>query len=393
MGLTVAILSGYLGALAAPWLHRLCRRVSGWILALVPVALAVHFGSYIEQVAAGETFRVSYAWAPSLGVALSFYLDGLSLLFALLISGIGALILVYAGGYLAGHPQLGRLYAFLLMFMASMLGLVLADNLLALFVFWELTSLSSYLLIGFDHEREKARAAALQALLVTGGGGLALLVGLLLLGQAGGSLELSTLIGHAGDLRSHPLYVPGLLLVLLGAFTKSAQFPFHFWLPSAMEAPTPVSAYLHSATMVKAGVYLLARLSPALGGTGVWLWDSDSCGSNYHADWGVAGVLPIGPQTHSGLLDDQRPGHVDVPSRTWRALGDSGGDGVPARPRPVQGRSLPRRWSSRPRIWHTRRGQVGRSAPRYARHGRGGWDSRAVDGRAAAAVGVSSPRK
>ena len=209
---------------------------------------------------------------PALGVNLSFTVDGLSLLFALLISGVGALVLVYAGGYLAGSPQLGRLYAFLLFFMASMLGLVLADNLLLLFVFWELTSLSSYLLIGFDHERAEARAAALQALLVTGGGSLALLAGFLLLGQVGGSLELSALLSRPGAVTAHLLYVPILLLVLAGAFTKSAQFPFHFWLPAAMAAPTPVSAYLHSATMVKAGVYLLARLSPVLGGTDFWVW-------------------------------------------------------------------------------------------------------------------------
>jgi multicomponent Na+:H+ antiporter subunit A len=151
--------------------------------------------------------------------------------------------------------------------MAAMLGVALADNALLLFVFWELTSLSSFILIGFEHERESARAAALQALLVTGAGGLALLAGLLLLGLAGGTLELSALLGQGDILRASPYYVPALILILLGAFTKSAQFPFHFWLPNAMEAPTPVSAYLHSATMVKAGVYLLARLSPALGGT------------------------------------------------------------------------------------------------------------------------------
>ncbi|MBL8796248.1 MAG: putative monovalent cation/H+ antiporter subunit A [Planctomycetia bacterium] len=265
-----AVLSGFVLALVAPGLYRRARAGAGWLLALLPLGLAGYFGSYTEAVAAGETVRASYSWAPALGVDLSFCLDGLSLLFALLITGIGALILIYAGGYLSGHPQLGRLYAFLLLFMASMLGLVLADNLLALFVFWELTSLSSYLLIGFDHERAEARAAALQALLVTGGGGLALLAGLLLLGQAGGSLELSVLLGQPHDLRGHPLYLPMLLLVLLGAFTKSAQFPFHFWLPGAMAAPTPISAYLHSATMVKAGVYLLARLHPLLGGTDAW---------------------------------------------------------------------------------------------------------------------------
>jgi multicomponent Na+:H+ antiporter subunit A len=268
--LIAAVFSGFGLAILAPGLHRLARGGAGWLLASLPLGLAVYFANLARATGLQPPPTVSYPWAPELGVQLSFRLDGLSLLFALLITGVGALILIYSGSYLAGHPRLGRLYALLLMFMASMLGLVLADNVLALFVFWELTSLSSYLLIGFDHERAPARAAALQALLITGGGGLALLAGLLLLGQAGGSLELSTLLGLGEEIRSHPLYPAILVLVLLGAFTKSAQFPFHFWLPGAMEAPTPISAYLHSATMVKAGIYLLARLSPALGGTDLW---------------------------------------------------------------------------------------------------------------------------
>ena len=247
-------------------------RAAGWILALPLLALAVYFARLLPVVAAGETFLVARDWVPSLGLRLSFLLDGLSLLFVLMICSIGALVLIYAGGYMAGRSYLGRFFTFLVLFTVSMLGLVLADNLLLLYVFWELTSISSYFLIGFESERAKARAAALQALLVTGGGGLALLAGVILLGQAGGSFEVSELLNQGDVLRAHPLYVPALLLILAGAFTKSAQFPFHFWLPGAMEAPTPVSAYLHSATMVKAGVYLLARLSPALGGTDWWLW-------------------------------------------------------------------------------------------------------------------------
>jgi multicomponent Na+:H+ antiporter subunit A len=228
------------------------------------------FAARVPSVAEGNSVREAWSWLPSLGISFSFYLDGLALLFALLVTGIGALVVIYAGGYLAGHAQLGRFYLFLLLFMGSMLGVVLADNLIALFVFWELTSFTSYLLIGFDHERERARWAALQALLVTGLGGLALLAGVILLGQAAGTMELSELVGRGELARADVLYLPILLLILAGAFTKSAQFPFHFWLPNAMEAPTPVSAYLHSATMVKAGVYLLARLTPVLGGALEW---------------------------------------------------------------------------------------------------------------------------
>lgn len=270
MEITGAVLSGFGLSLAAPWLQRVSRGTAGWIIALLPLGLAIYFITLLNSAAAGPVLTTSYPWIPSLGVNLSFYVDGLSLLFALLISGIGALVVIYAGGYLAEHPQLGRFYAFLLVFMSSMLGVVLADNLIVLFVFWELTSLSSYLLIGFYHTESESRASALQALLVTGSGGLALLAGFVLLGLAGGSWELSMLLSRAEIVQAHPLYLPGLILILIGAFTKSAQFPFHFWLPAAMAAPAPVSAYLHSATMVKAGVYLLARLNPVLGGTEIW---------------------------------------------------------------------------------------------------------------------------
>jgi multicomponent Na+:H+ antiporter subunit A len=266
-----AVLSGFAASIFAPWVYRMNGRLAGWLFAAVPFGLAIYFAVFIPATASGSVFGLSYDWAPSLGIRFSFLLDGLSLLFAMLISGVGVLVVVYSGGYLAGHPHLGRFYAYILMFMGSMLGLVLADNLITLFVFWELTSLSSYLLIGFDHNQETARAAALQALLVTGGGGLALLAGFLLIGDIAGSMELSSLLRSGDVIRAHPLYVWVVLLVLAGAFTKSAQVPFHFWLPNAMEAPTPVSAYLHSATMVKAGVYLLARLTPILGGTEIWM--------------------------------------------------------------------------------------------------------------------------
>ncbi|MEZ5626550.1 MAG: hydrogen gas-evolving membrane-bound hydrogenase subunit E [Rhodocyclaceae bacterium] len=241
---------------------------AGWLLALAPLAVFVHFLMLMPEVAAGGVLSQHFVWVPALGIELSFRLDGLSLLFALLISGIGTLIVLYAGAYLSDHHHLGRFYAYLLGFMAAMLGLVLADDLIAMFLFWELTSITSFLLISFKHEQAESRRSALQALLITGGGGLALLAGLILLAHAGGSWQFSTLSTEA--VASHPLYPAILTLVLIGAFTKSAQLPFHLWLPNAMAAPTPVSAFLHSATMVKAGVYLLARLNPTLGGSTSW---------------------------------------------------------------------------------------------------------------------------
>jgi multicomponent Na+:H+ antiporter subunit A len=270
--MAIAVFSGFVASAAAPWLHKITRSLTGWVIALLPLALFIYFARLTIPIANGEVFTTSYTWVPSLGIYLSFYLDGLGVLFGLLITGVGAAVMVYAGGYLAGHPYLGRFYTFILMFMASMLGVVLSNNIFTLFIFWELTSLSSYFLIGFDHEEEESRKAALQALLVTGGGGLALLAGLVLLSIAAGTAEISELLARGDLIRESALYLPALLLVLLGAFTKSAQFPFHFWLPNAMAAPTPVSAYLHSATMVKAGVFLIARFSLPLGGTDVWLF-------------------------------------------------------------------------------------------------------------------------
>jgi multicomponent Na+:H+ antiporter subunit A len=265
-----ATLAPFVLAVFAPFVRRRVGDSAGWVLAVLPAGLTLYFAQFLGPVASGETFVFATEWVPALGISLSFYVDGLSLLFALLISFIGTFIVLYAGAYLKGHADLGRFFMFILMFMGSMLGLVLSDNVVTLFVFWELTSITSFLLIGFNHDKPRSRRAALQALVVTGGGGLALLAGLLLMAQIGGSMELSTLLANGDVLREHPWYLAVLILVLAGAFTKSAQVPFHFWLPNAMEAPTPVSAYLHSATMVKAGVYLLARMNPGLGGTEIW---------------------------------------------------------------------------------------------------------------------------
>ncbi|MGQ9888778.1 MAG: putative monovalent cation/H+ antiporter subunit A [Aggregatilineales bacterium] len=266
----IAVLSGFALAALAPLICRAARGRAGWLIALLPAALFVFFLSQDAAIAAGARLRESTPWVPSLGVNLSFHLDGLSLLMALLVTGIGALVTVYASAYLRDDPQVGRFYVYLLAFMAAMLGLVLADNLLTLFTFWELTSVTSYLLIGYKHTYADSRKAALQALIVTGAGGLALLAGFVLLSSVAGTLEISDLLARGEAVRASALYPLLLLLIGLGAFAKSAQFPFHFWLPGAMAAPTPVSAYLHSATMVKAGVYLLARLSPALHETLAW---------------------------------------------------------------------------------------------------------------------------
>ncbi|MBK1698024.1 Na(+)/H(+) antiporter subunit A [Rhodovibrio salinarum] len=267
-----AVISGFVLGALAPWLTRRLGAYVHWLLALLPAALFAYFAQFLPTIAAGNTVRVASEWVPGLDVTLSFYLDGLSLIFALLITGIGTFIVLYTGGYLHGHHHLGRFFLYLLSFMGSMLGLVLADNVITLFVFWELTSITSFLLIGFNHTEAKSRRAAMQALVVTGGGGLALLAGLLIMAAVTGTTELSEILGSPEVLTSSALYVPMTILVLLGAFSKSAQFPLHFWLPNAMEAPTPVSAYLHSSTMVKAGVYLLARLSPGLGGTELWFY-------------------------------------------------------------------------------------------------------------------------
>lgn len=249
---------------------------SNGLTGVVPVlfagALFVYFASLVPTIAAAEVIRVTIPWIPSLGIELAFLVDGLSLTFSLLISGIGTLVLLYSNTYLAGHPQYARFALFLTAFMVSMLGLVLADDLILLFVFWELTTLTSYMLIGFSHETEKSRRNALQALFVTGAGGLAFLAGLILLAAASGTTSISGIIAQGGALKEHAMYLPILILLLAGTFTKSAQVPFHFWLPNAMAAPTPVSAFLHSATMVKAGVYVMARMHPAMSGTDVWLW-------------------------------------------------------------------------------------------------------------------------
>lgn len=267
-----AVLSGFFLAAFVPWLFRQFGEKTSKLLALLPAGLFVYFSTYWTQITEQGPLLIRYDWVPSLGISLDFWLDGLSLLFALLISGIGFFVVIYAGSYLANKPDQRKLLTYLMAFMGAMLGVVLSNNLMAMFVFWELTSITSYMLIGYYHEKESSRKSALQGLFVTVGGGLALLAGIILLGSLAGTYQINEILSQGTQLQTHALFSVMMLAILGGTFTKSAQFPFHFWLPNAMAAPTPVSSYLHSATMVKAGVYLMARLQPTMAGHELWTW-------------------------------------------------------------------------------------------------------------------------
>ncbi len=236
------------------------------------ITLAAFVGllTNLPSVLAGEVVTARVLWLPQLGLNFNLMLDGLGFFFAMLILGIGLLIIAYARHYLSRNDNMGQFFTYLLLFQGAMVGIVLSDNILLLLVFWELTSLSSFLLIGYWKHLPEGRQGARMALTVTGMGGLAMIGGMLILGQIAGSYDLSVILQNRDAIQADPLYLPALILILLGCFTKSAQFPFHFWLPHAMAAPTPVSAYLHSATMVKAGIFLLARLWPVLSGTPEW---------------------------------------------------------------------------------------------------------------------------
>jgi multicomponent K+:H+ antiporter subunit A len=242
------------------------RHAAAWAAAAVTAAVLALLCSLAPAVFAGQTLLQHADWVPALGLNANFRLDGLALMFGLLITGVGLLVILYAAYYLGPEENTGKFFALLMLFMAAMLGIVLSDNLLLLVVFWELTSISSFLLVGYWGQRVDARAGARMALAVTGGGGLALLAGVVLLGQIAGTYDISGMAGRSAAIQADARFTPALLLILLGCFTKSAQWPFHFWLPEAMAAPTPVSAYLHSATMVKAGIFLLLRLYPVLSG-------------------------------------------------------------------------------------------------------------------------------
>ena len=260
------------------FLRNFTRFHIGWFVLLVPSFLFFLLARQITTVAKGQTFSYQLDWIPSYNINFLTYLDGLSMIFGLLITGIGVLVVLYSIYYLSTEQSLVHFYIYLLLFMGSMLGVVFSDHLMILYVFWELTSISSFLLIAYWYQRKGSRYGAKKALLITIFGGFAMLVAFLMLYNITGTFNIRDIIVASETIKSHYLFVPIMILILLGAFTKSAQFPFHIWLPDAMEAPTPISAYLHSATMVKAGIYLVARFTPVFGGESFWFWAVSTIG-------------------------------------------------------------------------------------------------------------------
>ena len=310
MLLGLIVLLPFLGSLAAAFLPSHARNAASWVAGLVALTCTMLAVSLYPAVAAGEVLRLTLSWLPQFGLDFSLRMDGFAWLFAMLVAVMGLLVVLYARYYMSAVDPVPRFFAFLLGFMGAMLGIVLSGNLVQLVVFWELTSLTSFMLIAYWYHREDARRGARMALVVTMTGGFALLLGVLLLGGIAGSYDLDAVLAASGAIRAHPWYPAALVLVLAGVLTKSAQFPFHFWLPHAMSAPTPVSAYLHSAAMVKAGVFLLARLWPALAGTELWFWTVSLAGASslllgalsatFQKD--MKGVLAYSTISHLGLI-------------------------------------------------------------------------------------------
>ncbi|MFX0544857.1 monovalent cation/H+ antiporter subunit A [Roseovarius sp. S1116L3] len=270
MSLFLVVALPFLGALLPGLMYSAGRQACAGVTLMVTLTALIGLLTNAPAVLAGEVVTAGFNWLPAIGLNMTLMLDPLGFFFACLILGIGLLIIAYARYYLSRDDNMGEFFTYLLLFQGAMVGIVLSDNVLLLLIFWELTSLSSFLLIGYWKHLPEGRQGARMALAVTGMGGLAMIAGMLILGQIVGSYDLSVILQQRDLIQSSPLYVPALILILLGCFTKSAQFPFHFWLPHAMAAPTPVSAYLHSATMVKAGIFLMARMWPVLSGTPEW---------------------------------------------------------------------------------------------------------------------------
>ncbi|WP_303783903.1 monovalent cation/H+ antiporter subunit A [Azovibrio restrictus] len=272
MSLALIVMLPFLGALLPALMIRAGRNACATSTLSVSLLAFLLLLTHAPAVFRGEVVQAGWAWLPQLGLNVNFFLDGLGFFFASLILGIGLLIITYARFYLSKDDPMGSFYSYLLLFQGAMVGIVLSDNILLLLIFWELTSLSSFLLIGYWKHLPEGRQGARMALTITGAGGLSMIAGMMILGHLAGSYDLTVILQHKEAIQASPLYLPALLLILGGCFTKSAQFPFHFWLPHAMAAPTPVSAYLHSATMVKAGLFLMARLWPVLAGTDAWFY-------------------------------------------------------------------------------------------------------------------------
>lgn len=308
--LATLIILPFAGSLVAALLPTNSRNMEAFLSGMITLICVVQVALFFPDVSSGTVLRQEILWIPSLGINLTFRMDGFTWLFAMLIFGIGALVTLYARYYMSPQDPVARFFSFFLAFMGAMSGVVLSGNLIQLVLFWELTSLFSFLLIGYWYHRRDARNGARMALTVTGLGGFCLLAGVLILGQIVGSFDMDTVLAAGNIIRKHPLYTPMLVLILLGAFTKSAQFPFQFWLPRAMAAPTPVSAYLHSATMVKAGIYLMARLWPVLSGTDEWFWLVAGTGAftlllgGYAATFqnDLKGLLAYSTISHLGLI-------------------------------------------------------------------------------------------
>ncbi len=310
MSLALIVMLPFLGAVLPALMIRAgrnaCARTTGSVTLLALVLLLTHAPAVLD----GEVIQAGWEWLPALGLNANFFLDGLGLMFAGLILGIGLLIIIYARFYLSKNDPMGSFYTYLLLFQGAMVGIVLSDNVLLLLIFWELTSLSSFLLIGYWKHLPEGRQGARMALTVTAAGGLSMIAGMLILGHIVGSYDLSVILEQRELIQSSPLYLPALLLILGGCFTKSAQFPFHFWLPHAMAAPTPVSAYLHSATMVKAGIFLMARMWPVLAGTDAWFYIVSTTGlvtmvvGAYIALFkdDLKGLLAFSTVSHLGLI-------------------------------------------------------------------------------------------
>lgn len=300
----------FVGSLCAAFVPSHARNAEAWLAGAVAVACVTLTLQHYQPIAEGEVVRETLQWAPGLGLDLVFRMDGFAWLFAMLVTVMGALVVLYARYYMSAQDPVPRFFSFFLAFMGAMLGVVLSGNLIQLVVFWELTSLTSFMLIAYWYHRADARRGARMALTVTAAGGLCLLAGVLILGRIAGSYDLDAVLASGDLIRAHSWYLPALILVALGALTKSAQFPFHFWLPHAMAAPTPVSVYLHSATMVKAGVFLLVRLWPVLAGTDEWFWIIGSAGlcslglGAYMAIFqrDMKGVLAYSTISHLGLI-------------------------------------------------------------------------------------------